>query len=241
MESQFGGNPGEFDQGSSLPPGLTPPAPPPPPPAAEPEAGTVPGPVPPPVYSVPTAPGLGGPPAGDYLSTSQIAKKGPGRAWIALAVAFCVALVAGILAFVVSGGSTTSSMQPAALVQAAAQKTLGEKTADIQMSGSVNADGLTIPISGSGQVDFAHQAVSLTMDMSIEGQSISINEIFVGGNDYERVNSASFGGTQKWIEIPIPDTGNGVGLGDGSENLAGAAQTPRRAGRNSEEDRDRYD
>jgi hypothetical protein len=234
MESQFSGNSGDFEPGTTLPPGITPPAPLPSANEPEPPDSTTPiysaptGPVPPPVYAPATAPltatGVGGPPAADYVSTWQApTKKGPGRAWIALAVVFCAALAAGILVFLTGGGSTSNTAQPAVLVQASAQKTLGEQTADVQLSGSVDAEGLTVPLSGSGEIDFVHNAASLTMQMSAEGTQISISEVVVAGNLYEQIPLAD-GGSLKWIDVPVAQTNNGVALGEGSENPASEVQ-----------------
>jgi hypothetical protein len=242
MESQFGGNSEEIEANTSQPPGISPPASPSGPndpgnsafgaetDVVTPADVTAPAyvapnaPVPP-VFAPPAGTTAGGPPGADYLSTWQPpTKKGPSRSYIVLALAFCAALVAGILVFVTSGGSTTAAIRPAALVQASAQKTLGERTADVQLSGSINAAGITVPISGSGKIDFVNRDVSLTMQTNIEGTSLSINEIFVGGNLYEQLSYGSSGSAQKWIEIQLPETSNGVELGDGDGDPASQLQ-----------------
>jgi hypothetical protein len=245
-------NPGtNLPPGIKLPPGITSPTPAPNPGEPEPEHSADPassaavpvepesqtaetsvpgyGPVPPPVFTAPIPPTgsiVGGTPGADYVTGWQTPakKKGPSRTWIALAVAFCVALVAGILVFVTGGGSTTASMQPAALVQASAQKTLSEGTADLKLSGSVSAEGLNIPLTGTGEMNFVHPAGLLNIQMSVDGQSALVQEIFVGGVYYEQTSEAVDGGTAKWIAIPLPETSGGVALGQGSDDPVGAVQ-----------------
>jgi hypothetical protein len=101
--------------------------------------------------------------------------------------------VAGVLtvAAVILPIVGTTATADAAEVVSAAKLTEAQHTAHLELSGSVSADGQTIPISGSGSSDFTQPATSLTMDMSADGQSVSISEIFVGGTLYEQVPGIS--------------------------------------------------
>jgi len=152
------------------------------------------------------------------LNAGQVAvRRRPDRLWFALAIAFSVALVAGILVSVTSGGGARA-LSPAALVQAAAHRTAAENTADVSLNGSVTTDGIDVPVSGSGEVDFATKNASLDMEMSIEGVSISLDEIVTRYDIFERISGSTLGNNQQWVETPIPETSNGIALQDGGED-----------------------
>jgi hypothetical protein len=117
--------------------------------------------------------------------------------------------VGGILA--TSGGSSApgSGMSAADFVVTSTQNTVAQRTADMDITGSVSVQGTTVPISGSGQIDFTTTQVSASLDLTADQRTVSEKELLSDGQAYMNISidgqgmSGLSGGAQ-WIEIPLP-------------------------------------
>ncbi len=137
-----------------------------------------------------------------------------------VALVLIAAGVAGVLA--TSGGSSApgSGMSPASFVVSSTQNTVAQRTADIDVSGSISINGATIPVSGSGQADFTTSQFSASMDFSSATHTVNEKELESGGQVYMGLSvdgqnvSALTGGAQ-WIQIPVPQQSAGsIGAAD---------------------------
>jgi hypothetical protein len=116
-----------------------------------------------------------------------------------------------------SGTAGTSVLQgdPAAVVSAAADRTAAAKNADVSLTGDLAAQGQTIPVNGTGSIDFADQ--SFLLDLTIPGFG-AIEERYVGEIIYVKVptqEAAQFGG-KAWLKVD-PST-----FGTSSQNPFGS-------------------
>lgn len=143
----------------------------------------------------------------------------------AFAVAFAVVVVAALVAMIVgfTGGGHPSSKvhsgaELASLVQAATNKTLGERTADMTLTGNVTVAARSIPISGSGEIDFRNDDAIMSVNVSEDGVQTDMKELLVDHEMYMSISSdgrslASLLGGKSWIEVQIPQISDGVSLG----------------------------
>jgi hypothetical protein len=138
-----------------------------------------------------------------------------------------LAIVAGTTAGLVvlvrhSPPATAPGQAPAASAAAfvirSAGHTLAERTADVTVSGSVQAGGQNITINGTGQIDFITNDMAL--DMSIASSTVTLTEkaVLVNGNQYVALGmsgplSQLFNGNE-WFQMPASQSG--------SANLAGS-------------------
>jgi hypothetical protein len=138
----------------------------------------------------------------------------------AAALVIIAAGVGGILA--TSGGSPApgSGMSPAAFVLSSTQNTVAQRTADIDVSGSVSVDGTSIPVSGSGQAHFTTNQFSASIDLTPNQHAVEEKEVVSGGQVYMNVSvdgqglSSLTGGAQ-WIQIPLPQqSASSIGAAD---------------------------
>jgi hypothetical protein len=119
-----------------------------------------------------------------------------------------VALVA-----LLGGSSGSPGIAPAAFVTAAAQRTLAQSTADVTLSGTVQASGQTLSLGGQGQVDFFTNDMSLNVSASSSGAALTENEVLAGGNIYLQLvvdghNLAAAIGGRHWLQIPYAQSGS---------------------------------
>jgi hypothetical protein len=126
----------------------------------------------------------------------------------AVAVGVVVALVA-----ILDGSSGSPGMASAAFVTAAAQRTLAQSTADVTLSGTVQASGQTLSLGGQGQVDFATSDMSLNVGASSSGGSLTEHEVLAGGNIYLQLvvnghNLAAAIGGRHWLQVPYAQAGS---------------------------------
>jgi hypothetical protein len=103
-----------------------------------------------------------------------------------LSVAGVLTVIAVILPIV---GSTATA--DAAVVVSATKATLAARTAHLDLSATVTADGQTVTLTGSGDVDFSQPAATLTIGGSLAGQSASFSEIVIGTTTYEQIPQLS--------------------------------------------------
>jgi hypothetical protein len=136
-------------------------------------------------------------------------RRRPGLAYTAIAL---LSVVIGVAVYLVmdgrgpNGGPT--SVDLAAIVTRSAQRTLGESTADIALSGSVEIAGLQVDLHGNGQLDFATNEWAMTMSWKTKGYTVAENEIVTSHDLYFQasVDGRSLGqyhGGRDWFESPI--------------------------------------
>ena len=143
---------------------------------------------------------------------------------VALAAA-AVAVVGAVVAVVAlrgnGGNGSNSSLTPVAFVSKAATQTMAQKTADVILSGTIQASGKTVAVHGTGQLDLAGKAVSLNLSASVPGGgAFDEHEIVSGGTVYlqlvvEGHNIFQAATGKPWLAIPI-----GRALQSGSTSTA---------------------
>jgi hypothetical protein len=138
-----------------------------------------------------------------------VAPKRRGHALIAGAAVLAIGAI--VLLIGVSGsapaprGVATSSV---AFITTSAQRTLTQQTAEVTLSGTVQADGVTIPVRGDGAINFAANSMIFNLDASFSGHSLVENEILARGNLYLRTTINGQGlnqltGGRHWIRLPL--------------------------------------
>ncbi len=171
----------------------------------------------------------------DTIETSTrhaLPDEAPGRSdatpasWLAVGAAALVIAVVGVVLVAIgrspAGGDSAggaAGRNAAAAVFNAAQQTLAQRGATITVTGKMSAGGRTIPITGSGEVDFATSAMGLTVNMSIGGQSLVEHEVLVGGHLYLGMviagqDMSTYTAGRHWIEMPAAAQSAQVGNGD---------------------------
>jgi hypothetical protein len=141
-----------------------------------------------------------------------------------VAVMSLVAVGAGALA--VGAGRPESAE---AAVASAAANALNDKTADFTLSGSAGISSVTLPITGSGAVDFTQNALQMQIGLPVPGGSQSLTEKIIELNKVIYVNVSGVGQLlpgKSWISIDASQLsgGNpatkqpelGLGLGGGA-------------------------
>jgi hypothetical protein len=103
-------------------------------------------------------------------------------------VAALLCSVGAVVALVVSavlvfGGGTSAE----AAVLNAVNTTMADKTAHITLTVSANGDGQAINATGTGGIDFTQSAMQLQMPISVDGQQITLQEIYSGDTLYEGI------------------------------------------------------
>ena len=144
-----------------------------------------------------------------------------GIALTAVAVAVVGAIVA-VVALRGNGGDGSSlRLTPVAFVSKAATQTMAQKTADVTLSGTIQASGKTVAVHGAGQLDLAGKAVSLNLSARVPGGgAFNEHEIVSGGTVYlqlvaEGRNIFKAATGKPWLAIPI-----GRALRSGSTSAA---------------------
>ena len=132
-----------------------------------------------------------------------------------LAVAAIVAIVLGHAAY----ERHQLAVEELAFVTRSAQHTLSEQTADVAVTGTVQASGHTVTVTGTGEVDFSTDAEALNAQFSADGQQVVEKEVITRGRFYYTlsVNGTSFAkltGGRDWVQVPLPSSS--------SANLSGS-------------------
>lgn len=123
-----------------------------------------------------------------------------------VAVAVAVALIALVG---LRGNGSNPSLTPTAFVSRAATQTMAQKTADVTLSGTIQASGKTAAVQGTGQLDLTGKQVSLDLSASVPGGgAFEMHEIVSGGTVYlqfvvEGRNLFQAATGKPWLAIPI--------------------------------------
>jgi hypothetical protein len=164
----------------------------------------------------PASPGAEFAPPGTFGSapTAGAANKRT-RNTVVAAVAVAVVLVVVVGAVVALGGDKSASAE----VIDAVHSTLNDKTADVTMNLSVQADGQNITETGTGGIDFSDNALDVHMVVNTQGQQIPITVDYLGGVAYENIPGLD-GITpgKSWVSVDLSalestDSTSGFSLG----------------------------
>jgi len=133
-----------------------------------------------------------------------------------LGIAIAVPLLAA--AVVAAVLTATSHLRPAptvilppgvsatGLVTRSAQQTLTQRTADMTLSGAVQAQGSTISLQGYGKADFASNSLAVDAVVNLPSGAVSEREVAYSGTRYYSVSVTAKAGTlpvgRSWIQMP---------------------------------------
>jgi hypothetical protein len=117
---------------------------------------------------------------------------------VASAVAV-VALVVGVL--VATIGSTPNAD---AAVISAINSAMGQKTAHVNVTGTVVVAGQTEQVTGTGGFDFAANAGQMNLNVQTAGQTVGVQDVSLGGSIYEEIPGLSQLAPDKdWVSIDL--------------------------------------
>jgi hypothetical protein len=166
-----------------------------------------------------------GPYPRDPESAAELQEKRRTRVFASLGAIGVIGVTAIAALILIQESPATTTAGPAqgtsltAFVRQSAGRTLAQRSADFTLSGGVEELGQSVTISGTGTFDFSTNAMLLTSDFNVSGQTLTEKEILVGGNLYYSIggNGVSLGqltGGRQWIQAPVPQSG--------AANLAGS-------------------
>lgn len=206
----------------------------------QPPAGAGGDPAPPPAWPAP--PGAGGlpgaAPSDDWAAPAHGPMPAPSRRRrrVLVRVGATAVVVAGAAVGLVLtiGGSAVpgAGIAPATFVRSAAQATLQQGTAELDLQGQFSSDGISVGMSGSGAVDFAANRSDLTLGFGSGAQSFHEEVITVPGDAYLNFSEAGQGVStvvpgKDWVEIPVAvsaTSGLGMSTPDPVQQLQTLAQ-----------------
>lgn len=150
----------------------------------------------------------------------------------------CIAAALALAALTGACSNTTQesvTVTPAAFVAESAHATLAQKTADVVLGGSVSAAGMSVPLKGTGQVDFGTNAMSLDATETVHGHAIHLQVVQASGKGFMNISadghSLSDLTGKPWIELPMSSSPLGLIGSDPAAQLRileqqGATVTP---------------
>ena len=139
------------------------------------------------------------------------------------------AAIALVFALIVVGGGGPGSTNAAAQVIRGARTTLAEHTADLTISCSINDNGQSVPISGTGYADLSANLETMTLSFASNGSTLQETVLQNGPaiylqlieNDQNAISQVVPGKT--WVQLPSEQTST-TELGDGSSNILAQLQ-----------------
>jgi hypothetical protein len=162
-----------------------------------------------PGWAIPNGPAPGDP---------GLARRRPGPG-LSVFVAIALIAAAGAIGVVAFPGARSprpavapgAGLSPVAFVTQSARHTLGQQTADVTVSGSLQAGGASSPVHGSGEVNFSTSSMAVDVVSQLPGSSPpktqTQSEIEVGGSLYLKisVNGKTEGlpGGRTWMRLPV--------------------------------------
>ena len=104
-----------------------------------------------------------------------------------------------------------AGLSPVAFVTQSVRQTLGQRTADVTVSGSVLAGGISSLVRGSGEVNFSTNAMAIDVTYRLPGSSPAKtetqSEIEAGGGVYIKVSvngkTGAMPGGRTWVQLPV--------------------------------------
>jgi hypothetical protein len=135
-----------------------------------------------------------------------------------------VLVAGGVIGGIVSTGSGPpapgAGVAPANFVVSSTQTTLSQHTADIAISGTVSANGKSIPMHGTGTADFdtnsfeADISLASGANASVEHDLVVADHVYIGLT-VNGTNASAITGGPEWISVPLADQ-NASSLGAGN-------------------------
>jgi hypothetical protein len=118
---------------------------------------------------------------------------------IGVAAVAVLALVGGVLANTLGSGSNAD----AAIIRAA-NSSLADKTARLNVTASVGIGGSTVDFTGAGSIDFTDNAAQMTLHSTAAGRQVDDQLIFLGGIVYEGLPQiAQLAPGKSWISLDL--------------------------------------
>lgn len=108
--------------------------------------------------------------------------------WAAFAGAAVIVFgtIGGLIAMTheVSADSQPGTQQSAAFVAASAQQSMARETAEISLSGTMQASGHPFQLHGTGAVNFAANSMTVSAGYRFSGDSFTAHMVMIGGYTY---------------------------------------------------------
>jgi hypothetical protein len=139
------------------------------------------------------------------------ARRGRGLGKAAGAVLLAGAVVAAVLAIVGrSGPAPAVTLLPGVLLPQSAQRTLTQRTADVTVTGEVQAQGSIVKVEGSGEADFSTGSMAVNAVVSLPSGALAETEIGYDGTLFYSVSVTRPPGSlpegRSWIQMPAPQS-----------------------------------
>jgi hypothetical protein len=138
------------------------------------------------------------------------------RVLVAVSAIVALAIVGGVLAAVIGAPPNAD-----AAVISAVDHALGDKTALVSMNENVTAAGKSVSFSGTGAFDFSQNAMQIDLGGSVNGQTVDVDAVYLGGVVYENIAGISqLAPGKSWLSLNLSSLTQGAtttgtsGLGD---------------------------
>jgi hypothetical protein len=122
------------------------------------------------------------------------------------------AVAAVVVLGVVLGVTLRTGPDADAAIVSAVNSAIGQKSAHATISGSVQLQGRTAALTGTGSYDFTDNAVQLSVNIGVDGQQESLQLIYLGGTVYEGLPQiARLAPGKSWVSVDISSLQHTVG------------------------------
>jgi hypothetical protein len=148
-----------------------------------------------------------------------------GRLRVAVVSLAIVLIAGGVIGGIVSTTAGRPSapgagVAPANFVVSSTQTTLNQHTAEVDISGTITAAGKSIPMQGTGTIDFDTQAFDADISMAIGANSLVEHDLVIADHVYIGLTAngtslSALTGGPEWIDVPIADqSSSSLGAGN---------------------------
>lgn len=148
------------------------------------------------------------------------------RRFAAIGAGLALVVVVSLIAIGVSGPGSTDA---AAQVELGARTTLAAGSATMTVSGSLTANGQSIPITGSGLASLSTNLESMTISFNDDGTALNETELSDGANAYMQILAngqneiAKIVPGKDWVALPLA-TSSSVKIGASAPNILSQLQ-----------------
>jgi len=129
-----------------------------------------------------------------------------GRRWRrpTASVAVIVLIAAVVGAVVGTSGGTGPSSQAGAAVVKAVDHALGAQSAAVSISEQGSIGPVTLNFTGTGGINFSNNSYQMSLSGQVDGQSVTIEGIYIGGSVYEGIPQLSqLAPGKSWISLNL--------------------------------------
>jgi hypothetical protein len=121
------------------------------------------------------------------------------RVLVAVSVIAVLAIVGGVLTAVIGSPPNAD-----AAVISAVDHALGDKTALVSLNENLTTAGKSVTFSGTGAFDFSQDALQVDLGGSVDGQSVNVDALYLGGVVYENIAGISqLVPGKKWLSLNV--------------------------------------